>query len=206
MGFSPVTCNAVCRCFNYGFLFKLQRLILHPWSPSHRVWKFFGGIHQSLWLFCSLLCLRLRRAPWFTPFCFGFISSGELLRLETRLIRAVGTGGGGAGGESGGRVVGRKPKAMSLKKTLNSRGERTVEPAIISWQWFLSPPSRTIMENTDQFIRAEIRLLQCYVTVITSPHDTYSLTKAWEAVYTRAMLIIMPSLRRPPLPLLPPLR
>lgn len=150
MGFSPVTCNAVCGCFNYGFLFKLQRLILHPScyrtvfslchrSPSHRFWKFFGGIHQSWWLFCSLLCLRLRRAPWFTPFCFGFISSGELLRLETRLIRAVGTGGGGAGGESRGRVVGRKPKAMSLKKTLNSRGERTVEPAIISWQWFIFP-------------------------------------------------------------------
>lgn len=39
----------------------------------------------------------------------------------------------------GGRVVGRKPKAMSLKKTLNSRGERTVEPAIISWQWFIFP-------------------------------------------------------------------
>lgn len=97
---------------------------------------------------------------------------------------------------------------MSLKKTLNSRGERTVEPAIISWQLFFPPTlfllSRAIMENTDQSFRVEMWLFQCYYTVITYRHDTYMLKKASAAVYGRAMLIIMPFLCRPRPPLLTP--
>lgn len=91
-----------------------------------------------------------------------------------------GMGGGGGvvvEGCSRGGVVGRKPKAMSLKKTLNSREERTVEPAIISWQRLFpvtfSLLYRAVMGNTDQSVRVEIWLFQCYFTVITRHHDTY---------------------------------
>lgn len=222
MGFSRVTCKAGCHCFNYGLLFKLQGLIPHP--SYDRCWCascLFALWHQSLSLSKCLKVLPVKfiKVGGGSALCFTystvihsfllcvffFFPSGELLRLETRLIRTVGRGGTR---ELEGGVAGHKPKAMSLKKTLNSRGERTVEPAIISWQQFVPPTlfplSRAIMGNTDQSIRVEIWLFHCYSSVITYRHDTYMLKKASVAVYGREMLIIMPSLCRLLLPLLPP--